>query len=53
MTKSLHIALEDLSLHRAFIVHPGKAAYAVHERVEVLPLTTAVSRILQLSARRA
>jgi len=39
MTKSLHIALEDLKLERAWIVYPGKRRYSLHERVEVLPLT--------------
>jgi predicted AAA+ superfamily ATPase len=38
MTKSLHIALADLKLDRAWIVYPGDQSYAVHERVEVLPL---------------
>jgi len=43
MTKSLHVALADLSLERAWIVYPGKDRYPVHERVEVLPLTEAAS----------
>ncbi len=38
MTKSLRVALEDLGLEKAWIVHPGEAAYRVHERVEVIPL---------------
>jgi len=38
MTKSLHIALQDLQLHRAWIVHPGSANYRVDERVEAVPL---------------
>ena len=38
MTKSLHIALEDLKLERAWIVHPGTRRYPVHEKVEALPL---------------
>jgi hypothetical protein len=38
MTKSLHIALEDLKLDRAWIVHPGEASYPVHEKVMVCPL---------------
>jgi predicted AAA+ superfamily ATPase len=52
MTRSLHIALEDLGLERAFVVHPGKAAYAVHERVEVLPLLQATSRLRGLAGGR-
>lgn len=39
MTKSLHIALADLQLERAWIVYPGKTAYPVHERVRVCPLS--------------
>jgi uncharacterized protein len=52
MTKSLHIALDDLRLDQAFIVHPGDSAYKVHERVEVLPLTETVARLQRLEARR-
>lgn len=38
MTKSLHIALEDLKLDRAWIVYPGRESYPVHEKVMVCPL---------------
>ena len=38
MTKSLHVALQDLQLARAWIVYPGKEAYRVHEKVEALPI---------------
>ena len=38
MTKSLHIALADLQLERAWIVYPGQDAYPVHEKVTVCPL---------------
>jgi len=38
MTKSLHIALADLGLEKAWIVHPGTKRYRVHENVEALPL---------------
>ncbi|MBE7495031.1 MAG: ATP-binding protein [Verrucomicrobiaceae bacterium] len=38
MTKSLHVALTDLKLERAWIVHPGEKRYPVHEQVEALPL---------------
>jgi predicted AAA+ superfamily ATPase len=41
MTKSLHVALADLGLERAWIVHPGAARYAVHERVEAISLPDA------------
>lgn len=38
MTKSLQIALTDLKLERAWIVHAGSKRYPVHERVDALPL---------------
>lgn len=38
MTKSLRIALEDLRLAHAYIVYPGHDAYALDERVDVIPL---------------
>jgi uncharacterized protein len=38
MTRSLHIALEDLKLERAWIVYPGRDIYPVHEKVLVCPL---------------
>lgn len=49
MTKSLHIALDDLKLERAYIVHPGSECYPVHEQVEVISLAefTAKPRFVQ------
>lgn len=47
MTKSLHIALTDLQLDRAWIVYPGSESYRVHERVEVVPLAGAVKKLGQ------
>lgn len=38
MTKSMHVALSDLNLERLWIVYPGKTRFALHERVEALPL---------------
>lgn len=38
MTKSLQIALGDLKLERAWIVHAGTKTYPVHKRVDALPL---------------
>lgn len=38
MTKSLHIAIKDLSLQRAWVVYPGDRRYSIHESVEVIPL---------------
>ena len=38
MTKSLHMAVNDLKLDRAWILHPGRQSYPVHEKVEALPI---------------
>jgi predicted AAA+ superfamily ATPase len=38
MTRSLHLALADLKLERAWAVYPGKESYPVHEKVRVCPL---------------
>lgn len=40
MTRSLHIALADLHLDRAWIVYPGRDSYPVHEKVEVVPISS-------------
>ena len=45
MTKSLHVALADLGLDRAWIVYPGTEQYAVHEKVEVVSLTEITTRL--------
>ena len=51
MTKSLHIALADLKLERAWIVYPGSETYAVHERVETVPLDK-ITNVLGRLAKR-
>jgi predicted AAA+ superfamily ATPase len=48
MTKSLHTALEDLDLVRAWIVYPGTESYAVHERVDVIPLGGVLRELARL-----
>ena len=45
MTKSLHVALADLRLDRAWIVYPGTEKYAVHEKIEVVPLAEIPTRL--------
>jgi hypothetical protein len=49
MTKSLRIALQDLRLHKAWIVYPGAASYRVDERVEVTPLAYLVASLRRLA----
>jgi hypothetical protein len=53
MTRSLHVALADLRLDRAFIVYPGTARYRVHERVEVVPLAQVPALSFLAKGRRA
>jgi hypothetical protein len=36
LTKSMHIVLADLVLHRLFVVYPGKDRYPLHEKMEAL-----------------
>lgn len=50
MTKSLHIALADLRLERAWIVYPGQETYPVHEQVRVCPLAAVVAELGRLAA---
>jgi predicted AAA+ superfamily ATPase len=38
ITKSMHIALEDLQLDRLFVVHPGERTHPLHDRIEALAL---------------
>lgn len=38
MTKSMHIALEDLGLSRIYVAYPGAKRFRIHERVEVVPI---------------
>jgi predicted AAA+ superfamily ATPase len=38
MTRSMHVALADLGLQALFVVYPGPTRYAVHGRVEALPI---------------
>ena len=47
MTKSLHIALNDLQLERAWIIYPGVHTYRVHEKVEA----TSLAEFLKTAAK--
>ncbi len=37
-TKSMHIAINELSLEKVFVIYPGKERYSLTEKIEVLPL---------------
>ena len=45
LTRSVHVALDTLSLERVFMVHPGSTSYPLHARVEALALADAPSRL--------
>ncbi len=38
MTRSMHVALQDLALDRLYVVYPGAESYPLHERVRTVPL---------------
>lgn len=42
MTKSMHVALADLDLHKLTVIYPGTRRYALHPKVECIPLTMAL-----------
>ena len=50
MTKSMHIALQDLDLHQLYVVYPGEQSYPLHEDVLVIPLTQIMSRVANSSS---
>ena len=45
MTPSITSALKDLELHRWFVIYPGSTRYALHRKVEVLPLTDCIAEL--------
>lgn len=38
LTKSMHVARQDLKLHHLFVVYPGKESYALDARSDVLSI---------------
>ena len=46
MTRSLHTALADLGLYRAWVIYPGSARYPLHEKVAALPLAALAEAVL-------
>jgi len=53
MTRSLHVALEDLKLEHAWIVYPGREPYQVHGDVTVVPVTQVADTLGGLAAKSA
>ncbi len=45
LSKSMHIALEDLSLEHLFVIYPGHQEYRLNSRVTVLPLENFSQRV--------
>lgn len=39
MTRSMHIALEDLRLECLYVIYPGRDRFVIHAGVEAVPLT--------------
>jgi predicted AAA+ superfamily ATPase len=48
MTKSMHIALEDLKLKQLFVVYPGKESYALERHVEVVAIRDLPGKLAKL-----
>jgi uncharacterized protein len=47
MTRSMHVALQDLALHRLWVVYPGSETYDLDARVRVIPLTAVSPALLE------
>jgi len=39
MTKSMHVALDDLKLDQLYLVYPGLKSYPIHEKARSVPLS--------------
>ena len=52
MTRSIHVALEDLQLDRIHVVYPGKEKYPLHAKVGALPLTALPTLLLEDKDRK-
>ena len=47
MTRSMHVALQDLGLDRLWVVYPGGETYDLDERVAVVPLAAVAPSMLE------
>ena len=45
MTKSMHVALQDLKLDRLLVVYPGSASYPIHPKAAAMPLADALREL--------
>ena len=48
-TRSMRVALEDLGLSHLWVVYPGEEAYALDDRISVLPVSQAGALAATLS----
>ncbi len=53
LTKSMKIALQDLDLDLLYVVYPGRKYYWVHDKVQVLSLADARSKLTKARAAGA
>lgn len=44
-TKSLHVAMKDLALEKAFVVHPGTESFPLSDRIDALALRDVPARL--------
>jgi len=47
LTRSMRVALQDLELHRLWVVYPGSESYDLDARVHVIPLTAVSPALLE------
>lgn len=45
ITKSMHVALQDLKLDRLLVVYPGRESYPIHPKAAAMPLADALREI--------
>ena len=49
ITRSMRVVQSDLNLDYLFVVYPGELSYLLDEKIEVIPLELARSRILKIT----
>lgn len=47
-TKSMHIAIENLSLEKVYVIYPGKERYSLTEKIDVVPLIEVAGLFTQI-----
>lgn len=50
ITRSMHIALEDLGLDHLWVLHPGPHTYSVYEKITVCAITDLLSQLGGISS---